>query len=1218
MKKGLLIGMLLLLSARHSNAQLSQSETNSSSGTFSQSSGGGSIKGIYSANLYTGSVDVNIPIYSYKVDGLDLGVSLGYNTSGIRVDEISSNVGLGWNINTGGMITRKVNGIEDEINYARIDSTDPIAPYHNNVAVAEQRGYWVQEPDPFLYASGLIPQQEKEPDIFTANLGGRTITFAMTDYIGTDASPDRYTYTFYVGARKDIKIDLFLGDRSAYCNLDAPSTSSTPVASNKLPTGIEQWTDYTILRFKITDEYGNQFFFDRGSYQVKAYSFKTFHITYNTGEDLYRVPTSWCIKKIITYTGAEVVYEYTDGEYGYPAYRNQRVEEKGSYNDAYGNLVPGGLNVINDLVWLTHKFKKLAKITYPNGDVLDFAQDGNNRLDILGGSTVALGNQALTCITLSNGYGLLRNSYRYFLNYAYFNSDISGSPELPYPSGGSYTNPLYNLRLKLKSISKIGTDNITSELLYKFDYNNPLPPRLSIETDCYGFYNGANTIYNAISPTTTANLAIAAQLGQLNIPIHSNGFLTPTGPVSCTYGRDKSPNWMLAKRALLYKVTNGLGGNIEFTYQDHNLGNPPEFNSTATNSGYYRASQLASINGPSNFSPDPQLEYKNANDGICIDKIIIKDGYNADNTVTEKYIFSNGIRFFVGGYSWYGTLFSGYKFNTFPNDRDVVVHNKIYQSSFVGANDFVNGCNHGYSTVDVVSEGVGSTFLNHTQTTFTNLIAGVNETVNGVSHTGESRLVLNFGKFYHLAPYKYFKKHYLGLVKSSSKYSGSSSTSGLLSEVLYTYDEHAFSDSFYSSNIISYMTTSGGSSIMNEYTTTNSIVNLKEVISRNYSGAAYMESKKQYVYTGPQDILWKEITTNSKGQTLTSENIYQNMTFHQTYGTYTTSPLTRTFSLRYLVGKKTMLGSDVISYSGLGIVSSSNTNYYDGLGNTYSTSSTYQRGIIVDGPMGAIHFDKVYSLFSKVPITSSTIPTVTAKHFRLYDDHNNVLETGYNNDTKISCAIWDTRIAEKIAEVSNASYADIAYSSFEGPFSALGVADYNKGNWNFDPANVVLGTPLSPAMTGKYYYQLSSSGSAGSSYFLATHIPVAGKKYLLSVWYKGTHPATPSVFSATFTDQITINGWTLTTAELTGDGTHHLAINCPSGTMQIDELRFLPIEANMETYTYEPLIGVTSHSDERNKITYFEYDAMGRVTITRDIEGNILSFQKHVVQGSDY
>ena len=45
----------------------------------------------------------------------------------------------------------------------------------------------------------------------------------------------------------------------------------------------------------------------------------------------------------------------------------------------------------------------------------------------------------------------------------------------------------------------------------------------------------------------------------------------------------------------------------------------------------------------------------------------------------------------------------------------------------------------------------------------------------------------------------------------------------------------------------------------------------------------------------------------------------------------------------------------------------------------------------------------------------------------------------------------------------------------------------------------------------------------------------------------------------------------------------------------------------VSTYTYDPLIGVTSMTDPRGQTIYYEYDEFNRLKHVKDQDGNILS-----------
>ena len=90
-------------------------------------------------SLYSGSPDVSIPLYTVKDGAIELPIVLRYNTSGIKVDEEASWVGLGWNLNVGGVITRNLVGEDDvrDTDYKQIIDLlqifDSEANYINNL-----------------------------------------------------------------------------------------------------------------------------------------------------------------------------------------------------------------------------------------------------------------------------------------------------------------------------------------------------------------------------------------------------------------------------------------------------------------------------------------------------------------------------------------------------------------------------------------------------------------------------------------------------------------------------------------------------------------------------------------------------------------------------------------------------------------------------------------------------------------------------------------------------------------------------------------------------------------------------------------------------------------------------------------------------------------------------------------------------------------------------
>ena len=74
--------------------------------------------GAVPVSLFSGTPQISISISDFNYGDINFKISLDYNAGGIRVDDIATNVGLGWSLMAGGVITRSIRGLPDGANEA--------------------------------------------------------------------------------------------------------------------------------------------------------------------------------------------------------------------------------------------------------------------------------------------------------------------------------------------------------------------------------------------------------------------------------------------------------------------------------------------------------------------------------------------------------------------------------------------------------------------------------------------------------------------------------------------------------------------------------------------------------------------------------------------------------------------------------------------------------------------------------------------------------------------------------------------------------------------------------------------------------------------------------------------------------------------------------------------------------------------------------------------
>ena len=251
--------------------------------------------GTYPVSLYTGLVDITVPVYKISVNNIEVPIEFKYHASGIKYDDISLEVGLGWSLIAGGTVDfasrgateypvfkKSVSSIDNTGNCNNSDITSLMEVANGNMAVpGGTNGISRGEPDIYTYSflnySGqfFIPLADSGPwyglsgAVFIptqplkfenpANLliisdaSGTSYTFEEKEYIENDKRK-AYYLTKIISADK---VDTVYFNYTYYS--PGPPNGINRIYINQTITIIEKYIIFSLLpgyNTSETSEYG--------------------------------------------------------------------------------------------------------------------------------------------------------------------------------------------------------------------------------------------------------------------------------------------------------------------------------------------------------------------------------------------------------------------------------------------------------------------------------------------------------------------------------------------------------------------------------------------------------------------------------------------------------------------------------------------------------------------------------------------------------------------------------------------------------------------------------------------------------------------------------------------------------------------------------------------------------------------------------------------------
>jgi len=460
------------------------------------------------ANLYTGAPTIQVPIYTHKGRELDLPISLSYDASGIKVNQLPTLTGLGWNLNVGGRISRMVNGLPDDRIFAY--SSGAYTSWYNlgvknKMLTYSDSDYWFSE------NSGGSHNYSSHSQALTY--------FDFLDKVNKqeyETQPDYYSLNV-MGLNEVFALDL---NTKQPFSLDNPATTITTIGG----VGAEG-----ISGFTVKDESGTTYTFavvDQTE-RVKTSDTGT-HFQYG---QRVRFNSTWYLTRIVSPTGKDI-YDFI-----YADYIDNRNE---SYSDGISEAVT---TLASTYEASSTSFSYAStETTFHNRKVLDKIKHNNKVIvDATHTNNISSGPDAgITKINIyNNGNSTsgtsLSKSYRF--NYDYFKTTAFDNP--------SANSDIHKVRLKLDGIDIYDATNTNKEQEYAFFYNDAeaLAPLGSLAQDYLGYYNGATTNTSLIPPASS----------NYNFP--NSG------------GANRNPSFNASNNGILERIIYPTGGSTVFEYE---------------------------------------------------------------------------------------------------------------------------------------------------------------------------------------------------------------------------------------------------------------------------------------------------------------------------------------------------------------------------------------------------------------------------------------------------------------------------------------------------------------------------------------------------------------------------------------------------------------------------------------------------------------------------
>lgn len=473
--------------------------------------------GEFSPSLYTGTVGVSIPFYTYEDPDFTLPVSLDYASNGCVANERAGILGHGWTLGVGGVITREIRGIPDNV-----DETYIHHGFYSTYLLASRPAGRVLHMDHI----------QLQPNVAGFNYGRETVYNPGVVYMDLsnpnngqyyDAEPDIYHFSIpgYSGAfhlasgERVILHDTEGNPADIRVEIDMKTSATTPINT---PTGVSDYrSSDRFISFTITTPNGYKYRFngatDNDGHSPENNGSNLDLTSSSWGSGSPQMITAWRLSSITAPNGREVNFRYSRN-------RTERLARPSCYEASESALNGKGM------VFLESSAAGTSYSEISSALLDSVVIDGGSTISFVYGAGSSYGDVVMK--SLDEGTRLEGISVTY-------KGRTIRSCSLSYTANGAY----------LASVSKSG------EGTFRFNYAGTNYPVIGTESvDHWGYYNGR---------TSTGSSSF------LDITVTDTSSFTET----INPNNSREPDASKAIIGLLSSVTYPTGGWTIFNYEPH-------------------------------------------------------------------------------------------------------------------------------------------------------------------------------------------------------------------------------------------------------------------------------------------------------------------------------------------------------------------------------------------------------------------------------------------------------------------------------------------------------------------------------------------------------------------------------------------------------------------------------------------------------------------------